>query len=93
MEKHTTTPSVPLGADDEHRYLRGIEFPISKEKVLHGAREHGASTDMIEKITHLPQEQFDTPAELIEALHLQDDLQHAEDLLKPLTRFEVEGSE
>nr|MDT0657825.1 DUF2795 domain-containing protein [Micromonospora sp. DSM 115978] len=48
--------------------LNGLDYPISKEDLIRRAQEIGASTDTLQGLRSLPVEQFDSPADIGEAL-------------------------
>ncbi|MGC1214462.1 MAG: DUF2795 domain-containing protein [Micromonospora sp.] len=50
-------------------YLAGLDYPVSKEDLVRWGQENGASTEMLQMLKALPVDQFDSPAELSEALN------------------------
>lgn len=50
-------------------YLAGLDYPVSKEDLVRWGQENGASTELLQMLKALPVEQFDSPAELSEALN------------------------
>ena len=50
-------------------YLAGLDYPVSKEDLVRWGQENGASTEVLQMLKALPVEQFDSPAELSEALN------------------------
>lgn len=50
-------------------YLAGLDYPVSKEDLVRWGQENGASTEVLQMLRALPVEQFDSPAELSEALN------------------------
>jgi hypothetical protein len=75
----SSLPLTQLGPDDMHRYLRGIEYPITKENVLNIAREHGAPAQLLEKINKLLIETFSNPEELLHFFEEQEALRALND--------------
>ena len=62
------------GRHDRHRgqlqeYLAGLDYPVSREDLVRWGQENGASTAMLQMLHALPAEQFESPAELSEALN------------------------
>jgi hypothetical protein len=49
-------------------YLAGLDYPVSREDLIRWGQENGASTEVLQMLKALPAEQFDSPAELGEAL-------------------------
>ncbi|MEV4821093.1 DUF2795 domain-containing protein [Micromonospora sp. NPDC049275] len=58
-----TVPGVQL-----QEYLAGLDYPVSREDLVRWGQENGASTAMLQMLQALPAEQFESPAELSEAL-------------------------
>ena len=50
-------------------YLAGLDYPVSKEDLVRWGQENGASTEVLQMLKALPVEQFDSPAELSDALN------------------------
>ncbi|MFI6133392.1 DUF2795 domain-containing protein [Micromonospora sp. NPDC051141] len=49
-------------------FVSGLDYPVSREDLVRWAQENGASTETLQMLRTLPAEEFDTPAELGEAL-------------------------
>ncbi|MET8086933.1 DUF2795 domain-containing protein [Micromonospora sp. NPDC005197] len=49
-------------------YLAGLDYPVSREDLVRWGQENGASTALLQMLQALPAEQFESPAELSEAL-------------------------
>ncbi|QLQ37585.1 DUF2795 domain-containing protein [Micromonospora robiginosa] len=49
-------------------FLAGLDYPVSREDLVRWGQENGASTEALQALRTLPAEEFDTPAELGEAL-------------------------
>ena len=49
-------------------YLAGLDYPVSREDLVRWGQENGASTEMLQMLRALPAEQFESPADLNEAL-------------------------
>lgn len=49
-------------------FLAGLDYPVSREDLVRWGQENGASTETLQTLRTLPAEEFDTPAELGEAL-------------------------
>ena len=47
------------------RYLNGVHFPAKKEDLLRLARDNGAEEDVIEVIEALPDEQYQSVADIM----------------------------
>ncbi|MER5333264.1 DUF2795 domain-containing protein [Micromonospora sp. NPDC002717] len=50
-------------------YLAGLDYPVSREDLVRWGQENGVSTEMLQMLRSLPREEFDSPAELSEALN------------------------
>ncbi|MEU7994920.1 DUF2795 domain-containing protein [Micromonospora sp. NPDC049060] len=50
-------------------YLAGLDYPVSREDLVRWGQENGVSTAMLQTLRALPAEEFDSPAELSEALN------------------------
>ncbi|KAB1911357.1 MULTISPECIES: DUF2795 domain-containing protein [unclassified Micromonospora] len=50
-------------------FLAGLDYPVSRADLVRWGQENGASTEMLQMLRALPAEEFDTPAELGEALN------------------------
>jgi hypothetical protein len=53
---------------DIQRYLRGIEYPATKDDVISMAEDNDAPDEVIEELQSVTEEQFDGPEEVMEAL-------------------------
>ena len=53
-------------ADVQH-YLRGADYPCSKDDLVEFARNNGADTMVLQTIERLPRDDFDSPADISEA--------------------------
>ncbi|MFI2709623.1 DUF2795 domain-containing protein [Micromonospora sp. NPDC018662] len=51
-------------------FVSGLDYPVSREDLVRWGQENGASTETLQMLRTLPAEEFDTPAELGEALTL-----------------------
>ncbi|MFE9655967.1 DUF2795 domain-containing protein [Micromonospora sp. NPDC006431] len=49
-------------------FLAGLDYPVSREDLVRWCQENGASTETLQLIKALPAEEFDSPAELADAL-------------------------
>ncbi|MEU4642578.1 DUF2795 domain-containing protein [Micromonospora sp. NPDC047465] len=50
-------------------YLAGLDYPVSREDLVRWGQENGVSTETLQMLRSLPREEFDSPAELSEALN------------------------
>ncbi|PZF94886.1 DUF2795 domain-containing protein [Micromonospora deserti] len=50
-------------------YLAGLDYPVSRDDLVRWGQENGVSTEMLQMLRALPVEEFDSPAELSEALN------------------------
>ncbi|MCG2586859.1 DUF2795 domain-containing protein [Massilia sp. TS11] len=49
------------------KYLRGVDYPANKRTLLAAARAQGADENICASLEQLPDEEFQTPAELSQA--------------------------
>ncbi len=50
------------------KFLKGVDYPVSKADLVRHAREQGADERVVATLEGLPQEQFDTPADVSQAI-------------------------
>jgi hypothetical protein len=50
-------------------FLAGLDYPVSREDLVRWWQENGGSTEMLQLLRALPVEEFDSPAELADALN------------------------
>jgi len=50
------------------KYLRGIEFPCSKDELIQKAQEEGAEDAVIEALSEMPDEIFESPADIVQSI-------------------------
>jgi hypothetical protein len=48
--------------------LAGLDYPVSKEDLVRWAQENGVGTDTLQLLRSLPVEQFQSPAEIGDAI-------------------------
>ncbi len=51
-----------------NRYLKGTNFPASKEEVASNAESNGAPQDLVAQIRNADTERFNSPEEVMQAL-------------------------
>ena len=49
------------------KYLKGVDYPASKEALIKNARKMGADESICASLEQLPDEDFQTPADVSEA--------------------------
>ena len=49
------------------KYLKGVDYPASREDLVRNARENGADESICASLEQLPDEDFQTPADVSEA--------------------------
>ena len=49
------------------KYLKGVDYPASKEALIKNARKMGADESICASLEQLPDEDFQTPADVREA--------------------------
>lgn len=50
------------------KYLKGADYPASKQSLIELARKHGADKEVLSALDALPDEEFETPAEVSQAV-------------------------
>lgn len=50
------------------KYLKGIDYPVTKEDLLEHAKREGADEELCRTLEQMPGEQFDTPADVSKAI-------------------------
>lgn len=57
----------PGSAEEVEKYLKGVNFPASKEDIISTARTNGVPEAMISILEDLPGDEFNSPADLMKA--------------------------
>lgn len=50
------------------KFLKGVDYPASKDTLLENAKKMGADDNVCDAIEHLPDEQYDAPIDVSQAL-------------------------
>lgn len=50
------------------KFLEGVDYPASKEALIQHAEQQGADENVLETLKRLPDQDYETPAEVNEAL-------------------------
>ncbi len=50
------------------KYLKGIDYPVSKQDLIRHADQQGADSELRQTLEQLPDRQYDSPADVSEAL-------------------------
>ena len=50
------------------KYLKGIDYPASKQEILRTAADQGADEDVRATLDRLPDQEFNSPADISEAI-------------------------
>jgi hypothetical protein len=50
------------------KHLKGTNYPASKDDLVRRAKENNASSQIVEKIRHLPADSFASPKDVMKAL-------------------------
>lgn len=50
------------------KFLKGVDYPVNKSALIENARKLGADEDVCSDLQQLPDEEFQTPAEVSQAL-------------------------
>lgn len=49
------------------KYLKGVDYPARKQDLLKRAKQEGADENVVATIERLPDEEFETPADVSKA--------------------------
>ena len=50
------------------KYLKGVDYPANREALLANAKKMGADENVYSSLEQLPDEDFETPADVSEAI-------------------------
>ena len=50
------------------KYLKGVDYPANREALLANAKKMGADENVCSSLEQLPDEDFETPADVSEAI-------------------------
>lgn len=50
------------------KFLKGMDYPANKQEVLHHAKQQGADENVCSTLEQLPDEDFETPADVSKAI-------------------------
>jgi len=50
------------------KHLKGVDYPASKEDLIAHAKKQGADEDALSTLQQLPDEQYETPADVSKAV-------------------------
>lgn len=50
------------------KYLKGVDYPVSKEDLIKHARDQGADDNLSQTLQALPDQEFQTPADVSQAI-------------------------
>jgi hypothetical protein len=50
------------------KHLKGVDYPASKQDLISHAQQQGADEDALSALEQLPDEQYETPAEVSKAI-------------------------
>ena len=65
LRKSTTTTVNPIQIQ---KFLKGVDYPASKASLLQNAERNGADEGVRATLEQLPDEEYETPADVSEAL-------------------------
>jgi hypothetical protein len=55
------------------KYLKGVDYPVSKEDLVEHAKREGADKELCEHLEKMPGDKFETPAEVSKAIGAAND--------------------
>lgn len=50
------------------KYMKGVDYPASKEDLLNAAKRNGAEKQICDMIQNLPNQRFEKPTDITKAL-------------------------
>ncbi|PSR12292.1 hypothetical protein C8255_26820 [filamentous cyanobacterium CCP3] len=50
------------------KFLKGIEYPASKQDVIEHAKQQGADENICSTLEQMPEDEFETPADISKAI-------------------------
>jgi len=50
------------------KYLKGVDYPASREDLMAHAEDNGADEDVLDLLDQLPDEEYETPADVSKAI-------------------------
>lgn len=50
------------------KFLKGVDYPADKNELIQAAKDEGADENVISMLESLPEEQYQTPADLSQAI-------------------------
>ena len=50
------------------KFLKGMEYPASKQDVIEHARQQGADENVCSTLEQMPEDEFETPADVSKAI-------------------------
>lgn len=50
------------------KHLKGVNYPASKQDLIQHAKQHGADKEACATLEQMPDEQYETPAEVSKAI-------------------------
>jgi hypothetical protein len=50
------------------KYLKGVDYPASKQDLIERAKQEGADENVFSTLEQLPDEEYETPAEVSKAV-------------------------
>ncbi len=50
------------------KYLKGMDYPASKDDIVKKARQEGADDELQDTLQRLPEDTFETPADVSKAI-------------------------
>lgn len=59
--------AVKGSAAELEKYLKGVDFPASKNDLLNKAKANGAPSEVIDMIKSLPHDKFNSPIDVSKA--------------------------
>jgi hypothetical protein len=50
------------------KFLKGLDYPANREQIVATAEEHGADDNVLSALKQLPDEEYQTPADVSHAM-------------------------
>jgi len=59
---------VAVNPIQAQKYLKGMDYPASKDDIVKKARQEGADDELQDTLQRLPEDTFETPADVSKAI-------------------------
>ncbi len=67
-EKGNKTQTVRVNPIQVQKFLKGVDYPCSKQDLITTARREGADQNVLQTLQAMPMERFNSPNDVAEAI-------------------------